>query len=215
MYRCYKDFCSKYMRLILLFELLAVTGLTCFLSRIMGNFAVGLIIGMSTHLVLVTVLDFWMFGGIAIKKQKAMDWVRSSFYGPEIIRKALIIDAIISSVKIVFIVAVLTVCEVLWGETDAKKILFLIGFLETGYILLVLVLMLTRCFCATFQMQLIISYLLSTVGMLIFVPLIMLWQTEKMLPLVVYTVIAMPVAIWLGIRSVKVCMKGFYSGYCN
>ena len=142
MYRCYKDFCSKYMRLILLFELLAVTGLTCFLSRIMGNFAVGLIIGMSTHLVLVTVLDFWMFGGIAIKKQKAMDWVRSSFYGPEIIRKALIIDAIISSVKIVFIVAVLTVCEVLWGETDAKKILFLIGFLETGYILLVLVLML-------------------------------------------------------------------------
>ncbi len=216
MYRCYKNFCRKSIRLLLLFETIAAAIVSVVFTFVFGGF-VGTVIGLAIHIVLLALIDYVVFGGIALKKQKIMDWVRSSNKGPEIVRKALFGDALMALLRIMFPIIVDIIFMAVIGEISVRMIVGLICAAGTALFTLCLTLTVTRRFCVTLQMHMLFSYLFACVSAFFFIPtcVIVLSENIPLFVVIIFTVFMTAVAFGMTVLMTHVCKKGFLSGYSD
>lgn len=214
MFKYYKDFCSTSTRILLLIETIVLMAAGYFLI----SQVTGIIGGMTVivfHIIIVSMFDFFIFGGIAKKYQKLMDYTRSSFYGPLVVKKAITEDAIISAIRI-FAVSVVpyTICAIQAG-IGFMDILLIVSLAATGITVLMLSFMIIRSFCSTLQVHMIVSYLISSFASLAFIPAILLLSSaDSSIAIgIIYTVLITAIAVVLTILQIKLCVSGFKSGY--
>lgn len=214
----YKIFASFKQRLLidslLFFGILFSVGLNFLISS--PSFII--LVAAEMAVLIMVFLDYFIFGGIAVKNQKIMECVKSSYYGPEFINKAISEEVIITYIKLFAftVLAMVFMCITLTKEVSAVSIVFSLAIAFTAICLLSLSKMITRKFARTLVAQMGFSYLFSFAGSFLFLPAFYLFFGNEINVInVIFTVFMFALSILLSVFLKVECVKGFISDYMD
>lgn len=211
----YKIFVNKsYRTAVLCVEPLAVV-LTLLLYSAINSILFGIIMLAFIAGIVIGIGDFYVLGGIGAKNNKIMEFVKSSFDGPRVIKKAVLAESIGRGIIIITLMMMFGVCRQLvlkqWSVSDYLLLAFsaLILFCTTQ-----LTFLLTRKVANTINPHMFICYGFITVGLILLFGLDMLLGMIDMIPVYAAAVaVAAGLAVLFTYLLVKSNVKGFKRGY--
>lgn len=222
----YRVFASRKMRIIENLCLLGAFGLSILICGVLMGPALGMIFVSMTIVLVISFIDFYMFGGIAVKGQTMMDFVRSSYKGMDVVRKAIIEDAYINMARalIISLGSIIISDFILTKNFHPNNLVYalIIGFTVTSSVYFNQII--TRKFAKTMMAHMGCIYILTIVASLLLVPPVVIIVLENGgididyigsvgIAGYIYLVIAILLAFVLNRILVKTCINGFKSGY--
>ncbi|MCQ2522944.1 MAG: hypothetical protein MJ123_01280 [Lachnospiraceae bacterium] len=216
MVNCYKIFVNK--KIVLIKGLLAITMLVLPLILATGvpmGILVGALMVASFSILIELIMDFFTFGGIAAKKEKVMEYCRSSIKGPRVVEKGLTGDVVVKFLKMFLIVIISYVSTTLYlnEKITAISILFMLSLVFAALVLIYGGLMITRRFCKTFSIHVIVIYLVMAIGTGLFVPLFYFYICGALIGMITFTLVSGCLSGLFGYLLVREGVNGFKSGY--
>ena len=226
----YLAFTGK-MHVLLMFGLLAVIiCCTYFLSGLIWQ--LGIMIAPILAMGVLCFMDYFTFSGTGSKRATGMDVVRSSYYGGEVLHKALKQDMINKSLFNLLSVAFAVGCvfvsrsqvreiaeaNSMWeGFEDSNLfvIVYALGVFATSQILIRVTLLWTRSKGLTMQVHMLIVYLVFFGGTIILLPVIFLSETHSTPIMLAYAVVAECLSIFFANVLLKHCKKAYDSSFSD
>lgn len=214
--------------------MLALFAVTCF-----AGYAFSLMIWQLTLIIcpilsmgILCFMDYFTFSGTGSKRATGMDVVRSSYYGGEVLHKALKQDMINKSLFNLLSVAFAVGCvfvsrsqareiaeaNSMWeGFEDSNLfvIVYALGVFATSQILIRVTLLWTRSKGLTMQVHMLIVYLVFFGGTIILLPVIFLSETHSTPIMLAYAVVAECLSIFFANVLLKHCKKAYDSSFSD
>lgn len=217
MVKSYKVFVNRSIILLTILVTLVFTVIPTLAGVFLDMITIAGVVTVTVLMIIVSVMvDFFCFGGIAVKKQKLMEYCKSSLRGKEIVKASLIGDVISVSLRMLFVSGVsFFLAELIGGGTiSAMVFVFAISTACTGASIIYLCQLITRKFCTSLNTHMIVAYLITSLSSMAFIPAIMLFFSEgKELYLVIYTILIVLVFVGLAVAVVAESISGYKSGF--
>ncbi len=207
----YRAFTGKWNLLIHLL-LFSITCLICYATSGM-IWQLSVMICPLLSMMALCFMDYFAFAGTNSKRAKGMELLKSSFYGSQILKKALRQDMINKSVYHL-LTAAFTTIVVLCGEHERDfssgfAVLYIFSAFVTGQLLIRLTLLITRNKGLTMQTHVMITYFAFLIGSVVFVPLIFLSELRSVLYMSLYLIGIESLSILSGIWLLNSCYRAY------
>ncbi len=230
MFKEYKVFATRKTRFISFISMVAV-----FLFSILFScYVMGMIplmgitmTSMFTAMALGTV-DFFIFGGVAVKGQIMMDFVKSSFNGNRVVKKALRQDVYINMARVVGLSVIsMIVADIINYKTICPgNLIYVVALSFTSLVILYFIQILTRKFAKTLTSHIGCMYVISLISSALLIVPLMVYelfadpanlQAIRSVSLMgyLYIVLAAVASVGLGELLIWICYKGYMSGYSD
>lgn len=191
-----------------------------FLTKYMGLSTALVVAPLS--MVVIALIDYFAFSGISTRKEKCMELMKSSFYGTEILCKAMKLDIILKMITMVLCFMGSFIGCILYEA----GILLVLSALFATMAVTALTLIFTRRKGLSIVVHTMIIYFMSMVlnGVLLALLLSMVEGitdvtqsdttfTNVVVPLIIVGLAAL--AVLFGILLYRDCVKGYESGFCD
>ena len=171
--------------------------------------------------VMYVFLDFFAFSGTSSRKQRTMNFIKSSYHGTAFFRSALKTDIILKNLFLLSGYLGLIIAEIIY-YTDFKSfeesMLMILVYLPITQITTMLTLFISRRLSLTLLAQVSVCYLCSMVSTLLFVIYSFLLPEEmnSVATFVIITFVVLEIiAITLAVVVYKDCAKGYDSSFAD
>lgn len=205
--------------------------LLCLLMTVVfmvGSFLANVYVGKIAAILLATLmpvmyvfLDFFAFSGTSSRKQRTMNFIKSSYHGTAFFRSALKTDIILKNLFLLSGYLGFIIAEIIY-YTDFKSfeesMLMILVYLPITQITTMLTLFISRRLSLTLLAQVSVCYLCSMVSTLLFVIYSFLLPEEmnSVATFVIITFVVLEIiAITLAVVVYKDCAKGYDSSFAD
>ena len=205
--------------------------LLCLLMTVVfmvGSFLANIYVGKIAAILLATLmpvmyvfLDFFAFSGTSSRKQRTMNFLKSSYHGTAFFRSALKTDIILKNLFLLSGYLGFIIAEIIY-YTDfiyfEESMLMILVYLPITQITTMLTLFISRRLSLTLLAQVSVCYLCSMVSTLLFVIYSFLLPEEmnSVATFVIITFVVLEIiAITLAVVVYKDCAKGYDSSFAD
>lgn len=214
-FRCYRDFVSKKLRILSNVLCLGVMFFSILLTVVISPVIV-VVVGSELVVFVEVILDFFSFGGISVKKQKVMEFLKGSLEGETVLKKALFADMVKHFVHAMIVPVAILIEMLLTGQRIgvAYGICMVISFASCAAAIIMIALIFTRKFAQLLTTHFLVMYLSAGVAsFLIIVPSLLFMEMTFSILQVLGAIVLFAVFVGTGILNVSTCTKGYKSGF--